>query len=292
MPTFIILEYVKGISLSDVRLSHFAAEPKQRFYESLADIYVQLRRLEFSSIGCLNDTPDPTMEGPAKIIFNLKIHGLDRSGRDPGKIMDKYITSGATIQSAADYTNMMLDIADEGTKERLEKISSKDKKHREMLKEHALQGIERVRAFRGCALGWLKPELDKGPFVLAHGDVSPPNILLDETAKIKALIDWEWSAVVPVQCFVPPLWLKHRQGMMAEPEHYATAIEEYDAFLDVVRSRESALFPSDQVSLADEWEAAKPNGGFFIPHALDDWFLAGFFRHAKPRPQKKEEKEQ
>lgn len=289
LPTFIILEYVEGMNLGDVRLSRFAAGSKEQFYESLADIYVQLRRLEFSSIGCLNDKPDPTMEGSAKLIFNFQIHGLDRRGQDPGKIVNKYITSGAAIQSAADYTNMMLDIADEGTKEKLEKIRlgkipSQDKQHREMLRENALQDIERVRAFKERALGWLKPELDKGPFVLVHGDLIPSNIILDETAKIVALIDWEWSAVVPVQCFAPPLWLKHEQRMMAEPQHYATAIEEYDAFLDVVRSREKVLFPSDQVSLADEWEVAKPNGGFFIPHALDDWYLASFYRHNKPRP--------
>ncbi|KAG4438931.1 hypothetical protein IFR05_005557 [Cadophora sp. M221] len=55
---FMILEYVKGRTLSDVGLKTLSDEQRQHLYDQLACIYIQLRRLEFSSIGVLSCGPD------------------------------------------------------------------------------------------------------------------------------------------------------------------------------------------------------------------------------------------
>jgi aminoglycoside phosphotransferase (APT) family kinase protein len=45
----------------------------------------------------------------------------------------------------------------------------------------------------------------RGPFVLVHGDLELFNLLVDDNMDIIAVLDWEWSRVVPRQFFIPPL---------------------------------------------------------------------------------------
>lgn len=54
---------------------------------------------------------------------------------------------------------------------------------------------------------WVDPALDRGPFVLVHGDLEPFNVMVDKNLAVVAVLDWEWSRVVPVQFFNPPWWL-------------------------------------------------------------------------------------
>ncbi|KAH6712136.1 hypothetical protein BKA61DRAFT_609701 [Leptodontidium sp. MPI-SDFR-AT-0119] len=53
-----ILEYIEGRILSEVGLKTLLDEQRQYLYNQLACIYIQLRRLEFSSIGVLSCGPD------------------------------------------------------------------------------------------------------------------------------------------------------------------------------------------------------------------------------------------
>ncbi|KAE8353701.1 kinase-like domain-containing protein [Aspergillus coremiiformis] len=47
--------------------------------------------------------------------------------------------------------------------------------------------------------GVLLPELNKAPFAMDHGDLSPQNILIDAQHNITGIIDWGFSAKVPFQ---------------------------------------------------------------------------------------------
>lgn len=42
-----------------------------------------------------------------------------------------------------------------------------------------------------------------------HGDLNlhGDNLIWDDDLNLRAVIDWEWSHSVPVQCFIPPAWL-------------------------------------------------------------------------------------
>ena len=56
--SFVILEYIEGQTLFDINLRTILDGQRKHLYEQLADIYIQLRRLEFSSIGVLSRSPD------------------------------------------------------------------------------------------------------------------------------------------------------------------------------------------------------------------------------------------
>jgi hypothetical protein len=56
--SFVILEYIEGQTLFDINLRTILDDQRKHLYEQLADTYIQLRRLEFSSIGVLSRSPD------------------------------------------------------------------------------------------------------------------------------------------------------------------------------------------------------------------------------------------
>ena len=65
-----------------------------------------------------------------------------------------------------------------------------------------------IWAGQGIAMEWVKPEYNHGPFILMHGDLRPPNIVIDDNYNIISILDWEWSHTIPLQLFaVSPYWL-------------------------------------------------------------------------------------
>lgn len=45
------------------------------------------------------------------------------------------------------------------------------------------------------------PELDRGPFLLQHADLSVTNIMVDDDFNIVGFLDWTWACTVPQQSF-------------------------------------------------------------------------------------------
>lgn len=262
--TFLILQYMRGEMLQSWRLKEIPVEQKQAFYESLADIFLQLRRLEFPAIGCLTGTEDPHVGGP-RTVFSIDINEQEISGRNPKQIQERYMDPEGGLRSASAYTHMLLDLGDNALLGR---------------SEITAEQLYNMHTFREFAPGWLKPEFDREPFILTHGDFNGRNILIDDNYNIIGVLDWEWSHTVPLQFFTPPLWLRNNNmGLMAHRSYYAFAMKEYDKFLLVVREKEQASFSGDEISLADEWEMAKPKGGFFVPYALEFWTYMDWFAH-------------
>ncbi len=66
------------------------------------------------------------------------------------------------------------------------------------------EGLDPVARFKE---EWLRASSETGPFVLMHGELSKNNFIFDDDYNIVAVIDWEWSRVVPAQFLVPPTWL-------------------------------------------------------------------------------------
>jgi hypothetical protein len=262
--TFLILQYMRGEMLQTWKLKEISVEQRQAFYKSLADIYLQLRRLEFPTIGCLTGTDDPGVGGP-RTVFSIDINEQEISGRNSKQIQEKYMDPGGGLRSTLAYTHMLLDLGDNALQGQSE------------VTEETLYNMHMFREF---ALGWLKPEFNQGPFVLIHGDFDGRNILIDESYNIIGVLDWEWSHTVPLQFFTPPLWLRNfGLKLMANRRVYSVALAEYDKFLAIVRAREKLAFPEDKISLADEWDVAKPKGGFYVPHALEMWVYMDWFAH-------------
>lgn len=83
---------------------------------------------------------------------------------------------------------------------------------------------------------WLNRSSDPGPFVLIHGDMEPFNLLISRDAEIVGVLDWEWSRVVPVQFFKPPLWLRMPDiTLLAWDIAYKDYLKGFDELLAAVR---------------------------------------------------------
>ncbi len=48
-------------------------------------------------------------------------------------------------------------------------------------------------SFARFATHWVDPLLDRGPFVLVHGDFELYNLLLNDRIEVILVLDWEWS---------------------------------------------------------------------------------------------------
>ncbi|KAL6410165.1 phosphotransferase enzyme family protein [Ilyonectria robusta] len=133
--------------------------------------------------------------------------------------------------------------------------------------------------FHQHAKKWANPTLDLGPFVLVHGDLGPQNLMVDDGLRITAVIDWEWSRVVPIQFFTPPLWLTCRDTVsLSAPSTYKLYLMKgLSDFLRIVEARELGMFQNDL--LFREWNTRKEDGGPLVANALENWTDIDWFAY-------------
>lgn len=262
LSTFIILEYIEGEILTPTKMQDLSDEHRKNFYVSLADIYIQLRRLEFPSMGCLVRCGDKfeARKMPASIDINM----LDLQGLHPLRILNRYYHRNP-LTSATSYISMLLDIADDAF------VESRHEMEADLVEEN----LYNLNLFRQFSHDWIDTNLNQGPFVLSHGDLKCFNLIVGPDFKILALLDWEWSKVVPRQLFNPPLWLRGSDiTIMAFSSIYGFYLEVFDEILAILRLEERKRYGNTM--LADEWNTAKQNGGFLVANALQsrshiDW---------------------
>ncbi|KAL1876186.1 hypothetical protein VTK73DRAFT_9624 [Phialemonium thermophilum] len=266
-PSFIILQYLEGQKLS-VPLKELSDQRRDCLYASLADIYLQLRRLDFPAIGRLAQKPRGcgSEVGVRAITIHLNMQELE--GLAPSDIEDQYYgNSGRTLSSANAYAQMLLEI---GYRALIEGPNASSE-------EEAGDQLYHIHIFRRYVEEhWIDRDLDSGPFVLVHGDLEPFNLLLDDDMNVVAVLDWEWSRVVPLQLFTPPLWLSNtRVEDLSYGFRYKLYLQRFDRFLGVLRARERQLYGNEL--LADEWERAKKKSGFLVANALENWTAMDWF---------------
>lgn len=259
LSSFLILEYVEGQKLSYTQIGRMSDEQRARFDASLASIYIQLRRLEFSSVGCLQ----PSSHGAevSKMTMSIDINMQELEGLKPSSIQASYYKNGL-LNSADAYVSMLLEIADNAFAE-----------GRGSFIEDADEGAEalyHLSIFRQYAEGWVDHRLDRGPFVVVHGDLEPFNLIINSEMDIICVLDWEWSRVVPLQFFKPPLWLGNPDPTnLAYDVVYQRYLKRFDQFLTVVRMLEREKYGNEVLS--NEWAEAKTDSGFLVANALENW---------------------
>ncbi|ODA81130.1 hypothetical protein RJ55_04093 [Drechmeria coniospora] len=267
LSTYIILEYVAGDRLSADRLKSATQMQKGNLYKSLAEMYIQLRRLEFPSIGRLVRR-DGGFEVDRQVV-TIDTNCLQVEGLDPFATQSSYHADRSTLNSANKYVDMRLQIS-----------SNAFFKSRTNI-EHGMGASVLYHFHRFCqhARTWTDSTLDQGPFVLVHGDLGPQNLMVNETLDVVAVLDWEWSRVVPVQFFIPPLWLTGRNTVsLAGPNTYKlyllTALSD---FLRVVKDQELRTFGND--TLCSEWTIRKDDAGPLVANALENWTDIDWFAY-------------
>lgn len=258
---FLILEYVEGQKVSFALLKTLSDKQQARFYTSLADIYIQLRRLEFPSIGSLTQVQDSFIEVRNKTI-SIDINNQELEGLRPSAIQAAYYNNHhGILASANDYVTMLLEIANNAF------VNSPGSIVDQGQGEDALYHFD---LFRQYAKQWVDRRIDRGPFVLVHGDLEPFNLIVSEDMDVVSVLDWEWSRVVPRQFFNPPLWLGIPDTtMMAYEFVYKDYLKQFDKLHAIVRRQERERFGNEL--LADEWASAKDDSGFLVANALENW---------------------
>jgi hypothetical protein len=261
LSSFLILEYIDGLKISHAQFSALSDEQRTRLYTSIADIHVQLRRLEFPSIGCL--TRGPAGAQVSKKVLTMDMNMQETEGLRPSVIRDSYYSHRhGRLASANAYTEMLLEIAGNAFVEGRSSVTTDDGMGESLLFH--------LDVFRQLATHWVDPRLDRGPFVLVHGDFELYNLLLNDRMEVVSVLDWEWSRVVPLQYFRPPLWLKNPlTTYLAYEFMYKAYLKQFWQLLQIVEARERERFGSAQ--LAGEWAKAKEDSGFLVANALENW---------------------
>lgn len=266
IPSFVILEYIEGTPLSDVRLQGLPIEKRMTLYQGLADIYLQLRNLTFSEIGVLALTEEDevdVVQGPVSVEFNLQ----QLAGLQPSRVREVRGPRGP-VRTAMEYVSILLAMAWNVFYN--SPAVTQDHDDAEQTLYYLYQFDRFVRQ------DWFNESLDHEPFVLCHGDLVDRNIIVDDDMRIVAVLGWEWSRVVPLQLFNPPLWLvSNSPELLASRQFYEYHVEELDKFVTILRLREQAQ--TGDTRLADEWADIHKKGGLLVAEALEKMDLEIIF---------------
>ncbi|KAJ3523324.1 hypothetical protein NM208_g12495 [Fusarium decemcellulare] len=268
--SFIILEYIEGMPLSDVRIAGLPARKRNDLYRSLAEIYIELRTLTFDKIGSLAFNEEGEVEvayGPVSAAFNTQ----EMEGLHPSRIRDLRDPQG-TFQSSLAYISTLLKM----TWNVLHKspVVTQD----EIDAEQTLYYLNRFHEY--VRDEWFDEDLSSAPFVLSHCDFTTRNIIVDDDMDIIAVLGWEWSHVVPRQFLCPPIWLvTDSLDPLTTRQFYDYHVEEVKKMCTILRASELEQF--ETTHLWDEWEETHENGRLLVAPALermdlDTMFYFGF----------------
>jgi hypothetical protein len=264
--SFLILEYIEGKRLCEFGLINLFGDQRQRLYSQLANIYVQLRRLEFSSIGVLSRSLDKFEVRKKPISIDINVQELE--GLQPSRIQAEYGGGNGVVTSAHDYISMLVRIARNAFERSRTSVLNKDDG------QLALYHLDQFCQY--AEKEWPKPELDHGPFVLVHGDLNPYNLIVTENMDVLALLDWEWARIVPLQFFNPPEWLTGRTpSLLAIPFVYSKYVTELNKFRTAIKDRELALYGKELLS--KDWARVDENESILVAAALENWTDIHYF---------------
>ncbi len=171
---YIIMDYVDGRSLKDLEygtgptwgylmVSDADTPASKRLHEQLADVYVQLRQLEFPQIGALGlpsrDTsalfcdPEDIRVSNRPLLIDIDLQEID--GLEPGEIFPPR----KTLNTAKGFAEALVSLA----ANKLEKEADQELDEKEP--GTVLYAAHHFKEF--VLEEWLDPMADKGPFVLS-----------------------------------------------------------------------------------------------------------------------------
>ncbi|KAH8661725.1 hypothetical protein BGZ61DRAFT_368626 [Ilyonectria robusta] len=243
---FIIMDYIQGQTLKDLgfkkgkqwRSYTRPTEATSKLHEQLADVYIQLRQLEFPKIGALGL---PVVDGKPSYAcdpddirvchrpMSIEITMQELEGMDPGA----RIKPRTTFSTARSFVDALFWLAEnEFDKSPDIGLDTRGGRNTLYARHH----------FRLFVLDtWLDSAADKGPFVLIWDmNMLMSNLLFDEELTLVGVLDWEWSWVIPAQMLVPPVWLTggSPEWMLLNKSSFYT---EVGRLVATIRNREQAL---------------------------------------------------
>jgi hypothetical protein len=183
---YVFLEFIEGETLfwklMDVGRDDYR---RQHVMSQVARYVGELSKLHFTQIGQLREPSEDMQPFIGKIIprWSKVVYG-------PFDTASEYYASKAKF--AWENTKRWLSesaIAHIGTASSWDELDK--------LERSALVAWLHVQAAPLAVI----PELDNGPFLLQHADLTATNIIADDEFNIVGFVDWSWACTVPVQSF-------------------------------------------------------------------------------------------
>lgn len=234
---YIIMDYVDGRNLKDlgfksgeifgfITFGGSQTLTAKHLHRQLADVYVQLRQLEFPRIGALGlpsrDVPALACDLEDITVCNrplsIEIASQELDDLEPRAIF----VHRATVSTARQYVDGLLSLADNQLQKRRDQGMDENEPASILYTAHHFKRFVQDE--------WLDTSGNLGPFVLSkslrqpvrhsclqvtcsssimHGDMenAMSNLLFDKDYNLMGVVDWEWSRVIPAQLMVPLIWL-------------------------------------------------------------------------------------
>lgn len=248
---FLILTHVPGKPLPTI-WKQLGNPAKQKIYEQLADIVMQLRLQPFDRVGALtlDDCDQWTLSNRP---LTADLANLQRDGIE--------IRMTSCYTSALEYfTNYF----NHHRRRFLEQPNSTDEVC------DAREKYAGLSLFEPLISQYVNRDFNEGPFVLCHGDLHQPNLLIDDDLQIVAVLDWEWSCVLPIQvACLPPICLSPlKVENLALGEGREEFMEAAECFLDRFGEREWAIF--GERIMSETLKQMMSNGGYWFGLAIQD----------------------
>ncbi|QPH16383.1 hypothetical protein C2857_001010 [Epichloe festucae Fl1] len=196
---FMIIEHIKGQSISMDRLLRSPEEHRKQFYSDLIDILAELRKLEFVTGGSLMPASTEALEPRVVSAFSIPDNTLQING---------WSASHSLCTSTAEYIHEQLRLLWNTfllPAEDLDQATAELELFALNAMNLNMNGITPIASGSKCA-----------SFVLTHADLRCPNIIVDEDLHIRAVIDWEWASTVPPEFFTPPSWITNSEDVFPE----------------------------------------------------------------------------
>ncbi|KAI3397651.1 hypothetical protein diail_10522 [Diaporthe ilicicola] len=251
---FIIMDFVNGKNLMELGFKTGSkwdnlwgpTEATKVVYRQLAEVFVELRRQEFPSIGALGFDPrGPSESNPAGVHvchrpISIEIAMQECEGQNPAEMFP----FNKTFKTASEYIGSLLWLLDN----EIDRSTNPDIEGREGMLLYAVRDFRRF-----VTQDWFDTSKEEGPFVLMHGDLHHhySNLLWDQDLNLVGVIDWEWSQVVPVQLLTPPVWLENTTVESLTLWQRNFNEKEVKYLLEGVRNAEAAR--GEPYTLSMEW---------------------------------------
>lgn len=227
---FIVSDYIDGKPLTPEILRTADRSVRSQLFREIFGVFAQLRRLNFDAIGSL--MPGRSEEKP--LVSNLLTFAMNEI---PGARLPTFSTAEEFMQSQFDMV----------------------RQHSALPTENLEESDARFELFAIYTLEKFFTVPDKvnyAPFVLQHPDLRLQNIIVNDDLEVQAVIDWEFTHIVPLPLFVPPSWATGH-----DPELLLLSA------LFQLELRDAAASNNALDQLRHEWYASKSNV-FHIAHII------------------------
>ncbi|KAL2689415.1 hypothetical protein Neosp_003469 [[Neocosmospora] mangrovei] len=193
LQVFVIMEQIKGRPLTRKALEASPELPRRLFLQQLVDVFAELRKLSFARGGSLmpSNDEDIGLNSPPDIVgaFSIRKNELQAAG---------YTVPRIVTTSAKEFLDEQLSVL-----QQLWTLPCKDLDHEQAEREEFAQQF----ICQPEILDRICIDPTAQPFFLAHPDLRPGNIMVDDELNICGIIDWEFTATVPQCASAPPTWI-------------------------------------------------------------------------------------